>query len=166
MRQREERRKVLFRARMHSDAGWSDVVVRNISRRGMQISTSEPVRPGSYVEICRAPYRIVARIMWSANDQLGARSQDPIDVNGLIALAASGKAAAEKTGHTVEKGEPRTHERRTAERAVDSRHLSSRLQFVSLAGAIVVAAFLLANVVSAGLGAPFARIESALAAHR
>ena len=161
MREREERRKVWLQARMHSDAGWSDVTVRNISKRGMEISAHQPITPGSYIEICRAPYTIVARIMWAAGDRLGARSQDPIDVNGLVAVATGEQPGRGKIGHIVDA--PQTHERRSAARAGRSETVSSRLQFVTLAAVVAVAAFLIATQVSARLAAPLEKIRSALA---
>jgi hypothetical protein len=161
MREREERRKVLLQARMHSDAGWSDVTLRNISKRGMEISAHQPITPGSYVEICRAPYTIVARIVWVAGDRLGARSQDPIDVDGLVAAAAGEQPGTGKIGHIADA--PQRLERRSAERAARNEALSSRLQFVALGAAVAVAAFLIAAQVSDRLAAPFEQVRSALA---
>ena len=167
MRQREQRRKVLIRARMRSDSGWSDVVVHDISRRGIGISASEPVKPGAYVEIRRASHRIVARIIWSSDRRVGARSQDPIDIDGLIAAAAEAGRSPDGTGARSKNPpsampERRTTERRLTKRAERSRDLSSRLQFVALAALFGIAAVLIASNVNRLLAAPFERIRTSL----
>ena len=145
---------------MRSDAGWSDVVVRNISRRGMLISSNTPVKRGSYIEIRRAHHIIVARIMWAAKDRLGARTQDPIDIEGLIA-AATGQQLAGKTGDGARPA--LANERRAVDRAAQSRDSGARFQFLALIAAGAVVAFLIAERVGASLSAPFEQVRSALA---
>jgi len=148
---------------MRSDAGWSDVVVRNVSRRGMLISCNQPIKRGSYIEIRRAHFTIVARIMWAAKDRLGARTQDPIDIEGLIAAATGQKIASGKTGDPAGGQPSLANERRTVDRSTQSRDLGARFQFVALIAAAAFVAFLIAEQVGAGLSAPFERARSALA---
>ena len=163
MRKREERRKVLFRVRLRSEAGWSDVVVRNISRRGMLISADPPPRPGTYIEIRRARHTIVARVMWAAGSSVGLRTQDPIDVDGLIAAAALEQAGgAESAGQRSRAEAPRTEERRAVKRDGEARQWSSHLQFGALAAAVAGAALLIASAVRDQLDTPFAAITAAL----
>lgn len=147
---------------MRSDAGWSDVVVRNISRRGMLISSNTPVKRGSYIEIRRAHFTIVARIMWAAKDRLGARTQDPIDIEGLIA-AATGQQLAGKAGDQAGARPALANERRAVDRAVQSRASGGRFQFLALIAAGAFVAFLIAERVGASLSAPFEQVRSALA---
>jgi hypothetical protein len=166
MRNREERRKVLLRARMHSDAGWSDIAVRNISRRGMLICARQTLKPGDYVEIRRASYTIVARIVWAKDEQLGVRSQDPIDVGGLISVATG-----EQPGGTAKSGQLVTERRMadrqtTTDRIQQSRQLSSRFQFILLGAAAVAAAWTIATEIGGRLTAPLDRIRTTLAAPR
>jgi len=157
MLKREQRRRVMLPVLMRSDAGWSEAVVRDISRRGMLISSSLPFRRGTYVEVRRAEHIIVARIMWSVGGRAGARTQDPIDVDRLIGVATG---APGSQGH----GEgPDLPERGLAERAGQSRDRSARLQFVALASAGALAALLLAEQVGASLAVPLHAIRVALA---
>ena len=149
----------MLRVRMRSDAGWSDAVVRNVSRRGMLIAANEPIKPGTYIEIRRLHHIIIARTMWSAKGRIGARTQDPIDVEGLIAAAAGlqnpGAPAVARPAHAPD--------RRSADRAKQSRDHGARLQFVALICAGAFVAFLIAAQVSASLSAPFEQVRLALA---
>jgi hypothetical protein len=155
---------------MRTDNGWSDVVVHDVSRRGIGISANEPVTPGSYVEIRRSSYRIVARIIWASDRRVGARSQDPIDIDSLVAVTAEAGHGADGTGARSKHPpsampERRTTERSLAERAERSRGLSARLQFMALAALCGIAAFLIATKVNRLLAAPFERIRTSLSDH-
>jgi hypothetical protein len=163
LRKREERRKVLLRVRLRSDTGWSDVLVRNISRRGMLISADPSLKPGAYIEIRRARYTIVARVVWSSGNSFGLRTQDPIDVDGLIAVAAIEQAGGADTATARSQPEaPRTHERRAVKRVEHARQISSHLQFGVLALALAVAAWLIASEVSNQLARPLDQVRAAL----
>lgn len=146
---------------MHSDAGWSDVTIRNISRRGFQISTSQPVKPGAYIELRRAHYTIVARIAWTADGKVGARSQDVIDVSGLLAVSI-GKSPGDG-GQASPPASPHTHERRSTPRHDVSRQRSSRLQFAAMIATVVAAAVMIASDMGTVLAQPLAAAKSALA---
>lgn len=163
MRKREERRKVLLRVRLRSESGWSDVLVRNISRRGMLITADPSLKPGTYIEIRRARHTIVARVVWSAGGSVGLRTQDPIDVDGLIAAAALEQAGCtDSAGPRPEPGVPPAYERRAVKRDGQARQWSSQLQFGLLAAALAFAALLIASEVRNQLATPFARITEAL----
>ena len=56
---REERQKVMIKARMRSGASWHDVCVLNVSLHGVGIQTAEAPARGTYVEIRRGPHVIV-----------------------------------------------------------------------------------------------------------
>ncbi len=146
---------------MRCDGGWSDVVVHNISRRGMLISSNLPVKRGAYIEIRRANHVIVARIMWNAKGRFGARTQDPIDIEGLIA-AATGQQPAGKTEYQAGARPAGANDRRAVDRAAQSRNHGARFQFLALIAAGALVAFLIAEQVGAGLSAPFERARSAL----
>ena len=146
---------------MHSDAGWSDVTIRNISRRGFQISTSQPVKPGAYIELRRAHYTIVARIAWTADGKVGAQSQDVIDVSGLLAVS-TGKSPGDG-GQGSSPVLPLPHERRAVPRHEAGRQQSSRLQFAAMIATAAAAAFMIASDMATVLAQPLAAARSALA---
>lgn len=150
---------------MRSDHGWSDVVVRNVSRRGLLLAADIPATPGAYIEIRRAPFTIVARIVWAADQLMGVRLQDPIDIDGFVAVAARElPRSIGKVGHSGGGSRPILVERRSADRLADSRRDSSRFQFVTLGIVLACAALLIAQQVGERLSAPLDRVGSALAA--
>lgn len=62
---REERQKVMIKARMRTGVSWHDVCILNLSAHGVGLQAAEPPARGTYVEIRRGPHVIVARVAWS-----------------------------------------------------------------------------------------------------
>ena len=59
MKPREERQKVMVKARMRSDAPWNDVCIVNLSLHGLGIQTSEPPSRGiSFVHVQKENFGI------------------------------------------------------------------------------------------------------------
>lgn len=83
MRKREDRVSVAIAARMRAGAGWSDIVIRNVSPRGMLVRAGRPTAPGTYVEIRRGRLVVAARTVWADGDMIGVRLQDPIQLDAL-----------------------------------------------------------------------------------
>jgi hypothetical protein len=157
VKSREDRQKVMIRARMRVGATWHDVCILNLSRRGLGIQTADSPARGTYVEICRGRMVIVARIMWARGHRAGLQSQDAIWAQGLIneALAAPPQAGSAPV------------ERRRAPRNVQQRHDQSRVAARSMEFACValfVAAFAIAafGAVGQALAAPLSQIRAAL----
>ena len=158
MKPREERQKVMVKARMRCDAKWNDVCILNLSLHGLGIQTSEPPSRGTYVEICRGTQSIIARVVWAKGHRAGLRSQDAIFIRALVNDNA---APAPRLGA----GQP--VERRRTPRAAPQKHDRSRLagramEFACLAlfaGALAMAAF---GAVEQALAAPMSQISSAL----
>ena len=156
MKPREERQKVMVKARMRSGASWHDVCILNLSVHGLGIQAAEPPERGTYVEICRGSQAIVARVAWAKGHRAGLRSQDAIFIRALL---REPEAGAVPRRH-VPAGRP--VERRRAPRTVDQRHCGSRLAgramefacFALVAGAIAVTAF---GTVSSALARPLSR---------
>jgi len=86
-RAREPRQPVRIGARLKSGQGWSDVVLRNVSPRGMMGECEAPPERGDYVEVRCGAYVIVARVAWASDDCFGARAQDCIALADLIACS-------------------------------------------------------------------------------
>jgi len=161
MKKREPRVKVLVRARMRSGADWTDVVIHNMSSRGL-LATSSPVcRPGTVVEIRRIHHVVVGRVVWQNGAFFGVRTQDPIDIEGIV----SAKPPAHKPQRGDAAGEDdRRAVRRVpaAEREAQSRRFASAFQFVVLVVAIGAAALFAAQEVGSVLSRPFAAVSAAL----
>lgn len=152
MKKREQRLKVLVRARMRIGTDWGDVVIHNMSSRGMLVAVDAEFRPGTVIEIRRIHYIIIARVVWRQGRYLGLRTQDRLDIDGIV----SAKPPAVKPGRADEE-----HERRAAVRSMSiadqterSRQLSRTLQFVAMIAVIVTIAVIIAGEVHNLLARP------------
>jgi hypothetical protein len=149
LKPRENREKVMVRARMRVDASWQDVCILNVSLHGLGIQAAQPPGRGSYVEIRRGTHVIIARIAWARGHRAGLRSQDPIFIQPLIREQPAPAASPA--------GLQPPAERRHSARPPQEAHQSSR----QLARATEFACF---GVVACALGVgAFGAVEAALA---
>ena len=124
---RSDRRRVLIPARMKQGVGWTDVCIRNMSSRGLLLQAPSPPRPGSYVEVRRGGHVIVARVIWTKEQEFGAQAQDALSIDQIV----RGRDATSAVGDT-NKGpvDRRATSRPSFERSHEaSRHLSSVMQY-------------------------------------
>ena len=141
-RPREERITVLIPSRMRVGSAWADVVIHNVSSRGLMGGCDTPPAPGSYIEVRRGTIVIVGRVMWGKGRFFGVRTQDRISVKSLInepRLAGRPQPKVEDA-----KGERRAetrlaHEARMARNVERSRAFSSMLQYAGIVLAIITA---------------------------
>lgn len=161
MKTREPRVKVLVRARMRAGADWTDVVIHNMSSRGLLATASPVCRPGTVIEIRRIHHVVVGRVVWQNGAFFGVRTQDPIDIEGIV----SAKPPAHKPQRAgSEGGDDRRAVRRVpvSEREAQSRRFAAAFQFVVLLIAVGVAALFAAQEVGSVLSRPFAAVSAAL----
>lgn len=85
MKPREARRKVLIKARMRRDNGWSDVCIRDISSRGLMLQAASAPARGSVVEVTRGRHMIIARVVWTNGQRFGVNTQERLNVDAIIA---------------------------------------------------------------------------------
>lgn len=88
MKHRQPRIATLINARLNSDAGWTDVVIRNMSAYGAMLQLPMPPRRGTYVELRRGTSVIVGRTIWSEGHRCGIQAQDRIALDGWLSVAA------------------------------------------------------------------------------
>jgi hypothetical protein len=161
MKTREPRVKVLVRARMRAGADWTDVVIHNMSSRGLLASSSPVCRPGTVIEIRRIHHIVVGRVVWQKGAFFGVRTQDPIDIQGIV--------TAQPPAHKPQRSDAGEDDRRAvrrvpaAEREAQSRRFASAFQFVVLIAAVGAAALFAAQEVGSVLSRPFAAVGAALA---
>jgi hypothetical protein len=130
---------------MKQGMSWSDVCIRNMSSRGLLLQGQSPPRPGSYVEVRRGSHIIVARVVWTKDQEFGARAQDLLPIEQIV-------RGPERTASGVGRADQDPTERPTAARQgfelshEASRHFSSLMQYgfmvvvsLSVAGAAVSA---------------------------
>ena len=159
VRPRDERHKVMIKARMRIGASWHDVCILNLSTRGVGIQAGDPPPRGSYVEIRRGAHVVIARIVWTRGHRAGLRSQDAIFVQALMNEPAAAPRPPVAEGRPIE--------RRRAPRTTQQRHEQSRIAarafefvgFALVAGALGFTAF---GAVGDALAQPLSTIEAAL----
>ena len=78
MKPRENRQKVMIKARMLSGASWHDICILNCSLHGLGIQAPQSPARGSYVEIRRGRQTIVARVAWSKGHRAGVKFDTPL----------------------------------------------------------------------------------------
>ena len=159
MQPREPRRKVLIDARLRQDCGWSEARILNISRGGLMARAPRTPARGSYVEISRGSYRIVARVVWVRDNEFGARAQDAIAIDAM----AEGEAAALPAPANF------NNDRRGGLRGPDrnlgherSRRLSRWLEFMAVTALGCAAAFFAFDAVLETLSRPLNLVEAKL----
>lgn len=160
MKAREERQKVMIRARMRSGVSWHDVCILNLSQRGLGIQTAEPPPRGTYVEVRRGSHVVIGRVMWAKGHRAGLHSQDAIAVRALVHNQAANDENASAPSY------PQV-ERRQARRSTQQSHEASRLagraiEFACLAlfaSALAVTAF---GTVKEALARPLSKVQAAL----
>jgi hypothetical protein len=160
VKQREQRQKVMIRARMRSGVVWHDVAILNLSKGGLGIQAADPPLRGAYVEICRGRHVIIARVMWTKGHRAGLKSQDPIWTDSLLAEPSNDRS------ETATAAAP-TVERRQKPRSVQRRHEHSRpaaraMEFACLSLGGAAMALLAFGLVEDALAQPLSRIETAL----
>ncbi|WP_208404064.1 hypothetical protein [Sphingomonas insulae] len=152
MKQREARRKVLVRARMRHGADWGDVLIHNMSSRGLLATADVPCPRGTVIEIRRIHHVIVGRVVWQKGAYFGVRTQDRIDIDGIVAA----RPPLHKPGHD---GDDRRVAARSAasiaDREAASRRVSRIVQFAVMIVIVTTAAVLLASEVGGILSRPF-----------
>lgn len=159
MKPREDRQKVMIRARMRSGASWRDVCILNVSLRGLGVQSAETLERGAYVEVCRGTQAIIARVVWSKGHRAGLRSQDAIFVRALIGEHPGAPPPREAQTPIVD----RRRAPRTSQLTHDRSRLMGRtLEFASLALVVAAMAMTAFGAVEQALAQPLSKISAAL----
>lgn len=132
---------------MRGAASWSDVIIHNISSRGLLASADSDCRPGTIVEIRRVHHVIIGRVIWRNDKYFGLRTQDRLDIDGIVtATPPAFKPGSEEAVAADRRG---TGRRITATdiaaREARSRRFGAAVQFAVIAVAIGFASMLIAE---------------------
>jgi len=160
---REDRQKVMIRARMLSGALWSDVCILNLSRRGVGLQCATPPVRGTYVEIRRGGHVIVGRVVWTKGHRLGLRSQDALAIETIV--REPDHSSKPPQGAVVAGASAR--DRRSRPRVRLERHETSRIaaramEFGVAVVAAVSVALMVFQSVEQTLAIPLARVAEAV----
>lgn len=163
-RAREPRKPVRIGARLKSGQGWSDVVLRNVSPRGVMGECPAPPERGDYVELRCGAQVIVARVTWASEDRFGARAQDLIALPDLLASSRGPVAPT-----TDRRQQPRSARSLIVAKSLEERGFASvrfgrAFEFLSLVFAGVALATLLGGAAYDTLARPTGKISQALGA--
>lgn len=138
---------------MRTDDGWTDIVIRNISPRGMLVRAAAPPPAGTYVEIRCARLAIVGRAVWAKHPMIGIRLQDRLQIDALLgrtALAPGGSPAGPSAGRAL------------AGVADRSRDRARQLQYLAMLLVFGLAAAAIAHTVAITLAVPFDAVRDGM----
>lgn len=166
-RPREDRITVLIPSRMRIDSCWLDVVIHNVSSRGLMVGCEDAPPIGSYVEIRRGGLVIVGRVQWRKGRFFGIRSQDRLSVKTLIDEPRLAGRPAKPPAGRDDAGERRAdhrlaHEARMARQMERSRQFSSTFQFMVIVLVGLTMAEIAAHTVYGMLSIPAEQLQDVL----
>ena len=139
---------------------WGDVCIRDISTRGLMAQAAQPPDTGTYIEIRRGLHCVVGRVVWCNARNFGIRSQDRIDIDGIVSErpAAANDAPAQADRRTGPARAPAS----AAERTEASRRFAGGFQFLAVIALGLAGAGFAAWQVHDLLSRPMAMIGGAL----
>jgi len=157
---RENRQKVMIKARMRSHAAWHDVCILNLSVHGLGIQSASPPARGAVVEIRRGRQIVIARVAWAKGHRAGLRSQDPIFIRALVSNEdVEAPLPPPAAGRPVE----RRHTSRPTSKAHDDSRVRGRIiEFASFAIIVAALGIAAASTVGEALEQPLSAVRVAL----
>ncbi len=164
LKPREERKPVFVRARLRTDRGWSDVTIGNVSSRGLMLQCTSPLRRNDFIEVRYQHVCVIGRIVWVGGTRCGVRTQDKVDVAGLLSRGSAKRRKPGEDRRAVVRKVERPHRARApADTAESSRRMARLFDWAVVAIGGGAAAAFVAGIVYSALSAPLARIGVALA---
>ncbi|NJR78997.1 PilZ domain-containing protein [Sphingomonas corticis] len=150
---------------MRVGGAWSDVVIHNVSSRGLMAGCDDPPALGSYVEIRRGGVVIIGRVQWMKHRFFGIRTQDRISVQALIRepRQATRPRPANDAAPPERRSDSRLeHEASMARRVERSRAFASAFQYLTAAVVVLTMAGIGGSLVYDALSRPAAAIEQSM----
>jgi len=123
------------------------------------VRTSQAPPRGTYVEICRGPHRIVARVVWTDQDLFGASARDAIAID---AVAGGEEALLPSAVNLTNDRRARRRLPPCVEQHEHSRRSSRRLEFLCIAAFGFFAASFAYEAVAEALSKPLNMVEARL----
>lgn len=143
--QREHRKRVRIRAEMRVDSRRCDVVICNLSSRGLMLSADEAPARGTYIEISRDGVVTAGRVVWSHRGRFGVRTAEKLNVEAMAHRPSETRCMKLDGGTTAATGPAvRTFGQKIA---VDTHHqaernswIAARMQFIAIGGSVAAVA--------------------------
>lgn len=146
-------------ARLRDGFGWTNVRILDVSSRGLLIRSPNAPPRGAYVEVCKGPHRIVARVVWVNQDRFGVCAQDCIAVDAI----AAGSAGSQEIANAGVQEPPRRRPPSAEEKLERSRKRAGVMQFAWIVGLGAAAGTVMFSVVRDSLSGPLSVVSAELA---
>lgn len=160
LKPREDRQTVRLPVRLRTDEGWSDAVIRNVSRRGMRLDCLSPPGPSDFIEIARGRVSHVGRVVWKNATSCGVIIRENVDLDML----RNQKPAASRSDVPERRQRFRAPPQDYRQKAEEARALGQAFERCAMIAALVAACFFAASLVYQALSTPVAAVSKALAA--
>lgn len=150
-------------ARMLADEGWRDVMIRNVSSRGMMLRCIAPPVRNTFVEIRLQKARVIGRVVWSSDAACGINTQDTIELSDLL----SQSPAKPRNNNVERRAQPRGTSGQPVQMRVLPTEEASRIfarifDWTVVATAVAIGAIALADMVGTVLRKPIEMSQAAL----
>ncbi|MEO1968401.1 MAG: hypothetical protein ABGW87_06775 [Sphingomonadaceae bacterium] len=157
---RATRQAIWLAARLRDEAGWNDVVIANVSPRGMMLKCERPPARGAFIEIRHKGFCAIGKVIWRDQGRCGIFTRDTIDVESLLGRP---QPKIDQVSKAL-KADRRALIRRVPapELADASKRAAKILDWAAIALIAVVAAMALAHEVSSMLDASAGKIVAEL----
>lgn len=163
LKPREDRRPVSVPARLRSETGWSDVTIGNVSSRGMMLRCVAPPPQRAYIEVRHQGVCIVGQIVWISGARCGVRTQDMVDVAGLLSQGGRRSPQPVNDRRAASRPVEARRQRSPEEGAEASRRFARLFDFAVVAAAVTGAAVVAAGLMFDIFRAPLLRTADTLA---
>lgn len=162
MKPREPRRKVFVPARLRLDGRNIEVRVLDVSSRGFRLQADAAPARGSYVELTRGRYQVVARVVWSNGSHFGALAQDRVCADRLLGATGPSPATpdAEEEAAALRRATRWADDRRWQQETSVLRARALEFGWIATGGGL--AAAMLVALVGEALAQPLRQVVAAL----
>jgi len=155
VQRREQRHKVLIRARMRAGALPVEVCISDVSPHGVCAITAAAPARGTIVELTDIACPLVGQVVWSSQRRFGIAVRDKIEMGALTAQSPAGTRVRNVTmlpagGHRPAASQPQ------------SRETGRAMQFTFVVTAVATAALLIGNYVYDYLSVATVAVSEAL----
>jgi hypothetical protein len=141
VQRREQRHKVLIRARMRAGGLPVEVCISDVSPHGICCMTATAPARGTIVEVTDIACPLVGQVVWSSQRRFGIAVRDKIEMGALMAQSPAGTRVRNVTSLPTSDHKPAAPQQR------QSRDTGSAMQFTFVATAVAIAALLIGNYV-------------------
>jgi len=156
---RQKRHAVSFQARIREGGTWHEMMICNVSRRGLMLKgrAGAPQR-GTYVEIRRGSQTIIGQVRWASGNRCGVKAREDIDLsNWGVDRSAGGEGGSPRSQAVIVVRRPTA-----ADVAARSRLAARGFNFALLLMLGIAAAALTESVVSSVLAPSLGQVSRGL----